>query len=197
MVLQRTGQKLLLRIHHDIQVPAVQEFEHLLVHRGRQHIRYMAREDQVVLVDQAAQPCIQDSDVLIRDLGALPVDRGFRVRDDLHVDTAHALLDIDEIVLYTDPVKEALDLRAREPRDESQGGVLIAEVFESDGDIDSFSTRIHVLRGGPVDNTRVEVINTDDIVKAWTESNCIDHSILLLPAVADHWIIFCFSSQTL
>ena len=136
----------------------------------------MSGKNQEVPVDQAAQPGIKNPDVFFCDLRTLPVDGRLCIRHDLHIDSAHAIFDVDEIILHAGSVKKTFDLRTREAGRKSQSGILEAEVLKRNGYIDAFPSRIYLFGSGSVDNACTERINADDIVKSRAEGNSIDHS---------------------
>ena len=140
----------------------------------------MSCEYEVIAVYQASQSGIEDTDIFVGDLRSLPVDRGLFPGYDLHVDTAHALLNIDEIIPDSDPVKKPLDLCSGESCYESHRSVLISEVLQRHRYIYTFSTGIYLLGSGSVDSARPEIIDLNNIVQRRTERNRIDQNSFLL-----------------
>ena len=72
-------------------------------------------------------------------------------------------------------VELALDLVAREARDEAERRALVAEVVQDDGDVDALAAREHLLVVHAVDLARREAVETDDVVEGRVECYGIDH----------------------
>ena len=136
----------------------------------------MSGKDQKIPVHKASEPCIQNTDILAGDLRTLPVDRRLIFRDDLHVDAAHALLNIDEIIADADSVKKPLDLGAGKSGNEPKGRVVIAKILQRNRNIDAFASGINLLGAGPVNSACLKIIDLNYIIQCRTERNGIDQN---------------------
>lgn len=144
----------------------------------------MSCQDKEIPVNQASEPCVKSTDIFRRNLRALPVDRSFLIRENLHIDTGHALLDRDKVALHPVTVKKAADFRPRKAGRKTERRILKTQPLEGQGNIDSLSARIDRLRSRAVDAACSEMFHSDDVIQGRAECNRINQiclPIILLP----------------